>query len=64
MIFVTYRCGCREEGARTLGVCPIHGQSVESAFVLGARAAELTFGERLLAPDRPLFRPNLEASGR
>jgi len=62
-ISFTYACGCSETGARSLGlVCPIHGQPVRSAFVLGAEAAKLKYGE-LPNLDRPLFRPNLEASG-
>lgn len=63
MISVTYACGCREEWARSLKPCPIHGQPPVRAFVLGHRAAELAYGVSLgPEPDRALFYPNLEAS--
>lgn len=60
-VSLTYACGCNETGAPSLRlVCPIHGQPVRRAFVLGAEAAKLYYGAPLPRPSPLLAEPGGE----
>lgn len=57
MMFLEYRCGCRETTHRLYSKCPAHEETIKSAVVVGAEAFRLLYGYTLDLPSEGLFYP-------